>query len=54
MSNLDFALVLMGPAGAFLVGIFVFLVVRHEQRQFFKNHPELPNPFDKPHRHPAE
>jgi len=54
MSNLDLVLVLMGPLGALLVGAFVFFVARRQQRRFFKDHPELPNPFDTPHHHPAE
>jgi hypothetical protein len=44
----------MGPLSAFVVGMAVFFYARQEQQPFFREHPELPNPFEKQHRHPAE
>ena len=54
MSNADFLLVLMGPAGGFITGLVVFFIARREQRRFFAAHPELPSPFAPEHRTPAE
>lgn len=55
MSNLDFFITYcMGPLGLTVLGLAVYFIERRSQRRFFRDHPELPNPFDKPHHHPAE
>ena len=38
--------------GLYALGLYLFQV--RAQKRFFAAHPEFPNPFDKPHHHPAE
>jgi len=58
MSNWDFFVAFgMGPIGLVVLGVVAYLFGVREQRRYFAEHPELPNPFEHkhaPHRTPAE
>jgi len=56
MSAADFFVTFcMGPIALTVLGVVMYALGRRDQRRYFAEHPELPDPFERQPRHtPAE